>query len=48
MRAYTLPQAAPGVIAKDTKLACDSACSESYAWASTYQSAFVGGLGLLG
>lgn len=48
MRAYTLPQTAPGVIAKDTKLACDSACTESYAWASTLQGAFAEGLGFLG
>ena len=48
MQAYTLPQAAPGVIAKDAKLACDSACGANYAWASTLQSAFAEGLGFLG
>ena len=48
MQAYTLPQAAPGVIAKDTKLACDSACGPAYAWASTLQSVFAEGLGFLG
>ncbi|MFL9997993.1 DUF1073 domain-containing protein [Paraburkholderia sediminicola] len=46
MQAYTLPKAAPGVIAQDAKLACDAAVSEPYLWA--LQGAFAEGLGFLG
>jgi hypothetical protein len=46
MHAFTLPQAAPGVIEQDVKLVCDAAVSEPYLWA--LQGAFAEGLGFLG
>ncbi|MBK3786783.1 DUF1073 domain-containing protein [Paraburkholderia aspalathi] len=46
MQAFTLPKAAPGVIAQDAKLACDAQVSEPYLWA--LQGAFAEGLGFLG
>ncbi len=50
MRAFTLPQAAPGVIAQDTKLACDSPSDANYRWAlsGAISGAFSEGLGFLG
>ncbi|WP_233868690.1 DUF1073 domain-containing protein [Paraburkholderia adhaesiva] len=46
VQAFTLPQAAPGVIAQDAKLTCDAACDANYRWA--LGSAFAEGLGFLG
>ncbi|MGF6604941.1 hypothetical protein P3T23_009697, partial [Paraburkholderia sp. GAS448] len=46
LQAFTLPQAPPGVIARDAKLACDAAVGEPYLWA--LQGAFAEGLGFLG
>ncbi|CAL8479615.1 conserved protein of unknown function (plasmid) [Caballeronia sp. S22] len=49
VQAFTLPQAAPGVIAQDAKLACDSACDANFRWAlSGLSDAFSEGLGFLG
>ncbi|SAL55058.1 hypothetical protein AWB70_04696 [Caballeronia cordobensis] len=46
VQAFTLPQAAPGVIAQDAKLACDLACDANFRWA--LGGLFAEGLGFLG
>jgi uncharacterized protein len=50
VQAFTLPKAAPGVIAQDAKLASDSACDANVRWAlrGTLSGAFAEGLGFLG
>ncbi|BAO89393.1 putative uncharacterized protein [Caballeronia cordobensis] len=46
VQAFTLPQAAPGVVAQDAKLVCDSACDANFRWA--LGGLFAEGLGFLG
>jgi uncharacterized protein len=46
VQAFTLPRAAPGVIAQGAKLACDSACDANFRWA--LGGLFAEGLGFLG